>query len=110
MGTRDSSGWAAGAGRAAPLQTVAAPAVAHLFRGGAWDRPKGARSQPGERSLKGAWMNWTQARQPRAAGSPKARLAAKEETRQAALALLASVNAPGPTRSDFTYSLESQQG
>ena len=72
--------------------------------------PKGARSQPGERSLKGAWMNWTQARQPRAAGSPKARLAAKEETRQAALALLASVNAPGPTRSDFTYSLESQQG
>ena len=29
-------------------------------------------------------------------GAPKARLAAKEETRQAARALLASVNAPGP--------------
>ncbi len=33
-------------------------------------------------------------------GAPKARLAAKEETRQAAQALLASVNAPGLTRSD----------
>jgi hypothetical protein len=33
-------------------------------------------------------------------GAPKARLAAKEETRQAAKALLASVNAPGATRSD----------
>jgi len=32
-------------------------------------------------------------------GAPKARLAAKEETRQAAQALLASVNAPGSTRS-----------
>src|SRR5207248_3870905 len=33
-------------------------------------------------------------------GAPKARLAAKEETRQAAQALLASANAPGHTRSD----------
>ena len=40
--------------------------------------------------------NWLQARQPRVAGAPKARLAAKEETRQAAQSLLASVNTPGP--------------
>ena len=33
-------------------------------------------------------------------GAPKARLAAKEETRQAARALSASVNAPGSMRSD----------
>ena len=36
-----------------------------------------------------------QARSPRSE-APQARLAAKEETRQAALALLASVNTPGP--------------
>jgi len=50
---------------------------------GAWGHPKGARSQPGGRSRNGAWGNWLQARSPRS-GAPKARLAAKEETRQAA--------------------------
>src|SRR5207249_2822503 len=55
---------------------------------------------PGGRSRNGAWGNWLQARQPREAGAPQARLATKEETRQAAQALPASVNAPGATRGD----------
>jgi hypothetical protein len=50
-GTRDSSGWGAGAGRVAPFQTVAAPAGAHRFQSGAWGRPQGGaftarRAQP----------------------------------------------------------------
>jgi len=65
--------------------------------------PQGARSQPGGRSRKGAWGNWRQARQPAKRGA-EARLAAKEETCQAAQALLASVNAPGTTRSAWRQS------
>src|SRR5438132_7781359 len=45
---------AGGAGRAALLQTVAAPAGAHLFQSGAWSRPEGGaftarRAQPKRR-------------------------------------------------------------
>ena len=104
-GARDSSGWAAGVGRAAPLQTngrarrrapIPERSVGPPRRGrvhsqeGAADRARGGIGCKPEA---------------RVSGAAQRRLAAKEETRQAARALLATVNAPGPTRSDQRHAV-----
>ncbi len=100
MGTRDSSGWAGGAGRGAPRLTNGRARRRAPIPSGAWGRPeRGAftarRAQP-KKARGGIGCKPVSPR----SGAPKARLGAKEETRQAAQALLASVNASGSTRSD----------
>jgi len=86
---------------AAPLQTVAAPTGAHRFLSAAWGRPEGGaftarRAQPIRRV-----EELDASPSARVSGAAQRRLAAKEETRQAAKSLLASVNAPGSTQSDL---------
>ncbi len=98
MGTRDSSGWAGGAGAEPLLQTD--PRRRRTISGAERGPPRRGRvhSQEGAADQARGGIGCKPV-SPRS-GAPKARLAAKEETRQAAQALLASVNAPGLTRSD----------
>jgi len=101
-GTRDSSGWARGAGAepAEPLRPRDCAEGAPI-PSGAWGRTESGRvhSQEGA-AVKARGGIGCKPVSPRS-GAPKARLAAKEETCQAAEALLAAVNAPGPTRSEL---------
>jgi hypothetical protein len=96
-GTRDRSGWAGGGGGAPPppppqkTQPPPRPTTPGAERG----PPRRGRvhSQEGaaDKARGGIGCKPVSPR----SGAPKARLAAKEETRQAAQALLASVNTPG---------------
>jgi hypothetical protein len=88
-----------GCGGGAPASNRLAPQAPHIRSGGqAYPRRGRVHSQEGAADTARGGIGCKPV-SPRS-GAPKARLAAKEETRQAAQALLASVNAAGCTRSD----------
>ena len=96
LGTRDSSGWVGVRGGA--LRQIDRRRRTDSDRSVGPPRRGRVHSQEGaaEKARGGIGCKPVSPR----SGAPKAGLAAKEETRQAAKSLLASVNAPGPTRSD----------
>jgi len=105
-GAQDSSGWAGVQGRS-PAETKRAAGGPIPERSVGPPRRRRVHSQEGAADKARGGIG----RKP-VSPAKQGRLAAKEETRQAAPALLASVNAPGTTRSDlrggFALSLRGQ--
>jgi hypothetical protein len=98
-GARGSSGWAAGAGRVAPLQTKISAVRRPDFKERSAGRPrKGARSQTGGRSRNGAWGNWASPSALRSTGAAGA-ACGQGGNASGCKPLLASANVPGPARS-----------